>query len=83
VIGEAARVLKPGGRLILMDSLQRGDVPEYDGMLKRFPQYYHEPYYQSYVSEDFSAIARRFALVHRRDTKAFVSKVMVFDKKAG
>jgi ubiquinone/menaquinone biosynthesis C-methylase UbiE len=83
VIGEAARVLKPGGRLILMDSLQRGDVPEYDGMLERFPQHYHEPYYQSYVSEDFSAIARRFGLLHRRDTKAFVSKVMVFDKKAG
>jgi ubiquinone/menaquinone biosynthesis C-methylase UbiE len=83
VIGEAARVLKPGGRLILMDSLQRGDVPEYDGMLERFPQYYHEPYYQSYVSENFSAVARRCGLVPRDVTKAFVSKVMVFDKKAG
>jgi ubiquinone/menaquinone biosynthesis C-methylase UbiE len=78
--GEAARVLKPGGRLVLMDSLQLGDEPDYDGMLERFPQNYHEPYYQSYVSEDFSAIARRCGLVHRRDTKAFVSKVMVFDK---
>jgi ubiquinone/menaquinone biosynthesis C-methylase UbiE len=50
VIAEASRVLKPGGRLVLMDSLQRGDEPDYDGMLERFPQYYHEPYYQSYVS---------------------------------
>jgi ubiquinone/menaquinone biosynthesis C-methylase UbiE len=83
VIGEAARVLKPGGRLILMDSLQRGDEPEYDEMLERFPQRYHEPYYQSYVSEDFPEIARRCGLAHQRDTKAFVSKVMVFDKKAG
>ena len=83
VIGEAARVLKPGGRLILVDSLQRGDVPQYDEMLERFPQHYHEPYYQSYVIEDFSAMARRRGFVHRRDTKAFVSKVMVFDKKAG
>ena len=80
MIGEAARVLKPGGRLVLMDSLQLGDEPDYDGMLERFPQNYHEPYYQSYVSEDFSAIARRCGLVHRRDTRAFVSKVMVFDK---
>jgi ubiquinone/menaquinone biosynthesis C-methylase UbiE len=83
VIGEAARVLKPGGRLILMDSLQRGDEPDYDGMLERFPQHYHEPYYKSYLSEDFTAIAHRCRLAHRRDTKAFVSKVMVFDKKTG
>lgn len=83
VIGEAARVLKPGGRLILMDSLQLGDDPDYDGMLERFPQHYHEPYFQSYVSEDFPAIARRCGLVHRRDVKAYMSKVMVFDKKAG
>jgi ubiquinone/menaquinone biosynthesis C-methylase UbiE len=81
VIGEAARVLKPGGRLILVDSLQLGDEPDYDGMLERFPQHYHEPYYESYVREDFRAISRRCGLAHRRDTKAFVSKVMVFDKK--
>jgi ubiquinone/menaquinone biosynthesis C-methylase UbiE len=83
VIGEAARVLKPGGRLILMDSLQHGDEPDYDGMLERFPQHYHEPYYESYLREDFASIARRSGLTHRRDTKAYVSKVMVFDKKAG
>jgi hypothetical protein len=63
-----------------LDSLQRGDEPDYDGMLERFPQQYHEPYYQSYVGENFPAIARRYVLVHQRDVSAFVSKVMVFDK---
>jgi ubiquinone/menaquinone biosynthesis C-methylase UbiE len=81
VIGEAARVLKPGGRLILIDSLQRGDQPDYDAILERFPQHYHEPYYQSYVSEDFRAIAGSCGLAHCSDTQAYVSKVMVFDKK--
>ena len=83
VIGEAARVLKAGGRLVMVDSLQLGDVPDYDGVLERFPQRYHEPYYESYIGEDFPAIARGFGLTHRGDTKAFVSKVMVFDKAAG
>jgi ubiquinone/menaquinone biosynthesis C-methylase UbiE len=83
VLRECARILKPGGRLVLLDSLQRGDEPDYDGTLERFPQNYHEPYYGSYIGEDFSAIARRFGLVHKRDVKAFVSKVMVFDKRTG
>jgi ubiquinone/menaquinone biosynthesis C-methylase UbiE len=79
-IRECARVLKPGGRLVLLDSLQRGDEPDYDWTLERFPQNYHEPYYSSYIGEDFAVIARRFGLTHKRDVKAFVSKVMVFDK---
>jgi ubiquinone/menaquinone biosynthesis C-methylase UbiE len=83
VIREAARVLKPHGRLILIDSLQRGDEPDYDAILGRFPQSYHEPFFESYVGEDFRSIARRCALIHRHDIKAFVSKVMVFDKQAG
>jgi ubiquinone/menaquinone biosynthesis C-methylase UbiE len=81
VIAEAARVLKPGGRLILLDSLQRGDEPDYEAMLGLFPQNYHEPYYESYLREDFRAMARPFRLVYRRDAKAFVSKVMVLDKE--
>ena len=82
MIGEAARVLKPGGRLVLVDSLQLGDEPDYDGMLERFPELYHEPYYSSYLREDFAAIARSCGLTHRSDTKVFISKVMVFDKEA-
>jgi ubiquinone/menaquinone biosynthesis C-methylase UbiE len=82
VFGECARVLKPGGRLVLLDSLQRGDQPDYDGLLELFPQNYHEPYYRSYTNEDFSAIASGCGLKHTRDVNAFVSKVMVFDKPA-
>jgi ubiquinone/menaquinone biosynthesis C-methylase UbiE len=82
VFRECARVLKPGGRLVLVDSLQRGDQPDYDGLLELFPQNYHEPYYRSYTNEDFSALATGCGLTHIRDVKAFVSKVMVFDKPA-
>jgi len=79
-LAEFARVLKPGGILVLVDSLQRGDEPLYDGLLELFPQNFHEPYYSTYIAEDFAGIARDYHLVHRRDVRAFVSKVMMFDK---
>jgi hypothetical protein len=60
--------------------IERSAIRVYDGTLDRFPQNYHEPYCGSYIGEDFAAIARRFGLMHQRDVKAFVSKVMVFDK---
>jgi ubiquinone/menaquinone biosynthesis C-methylase UbiE len=81
VFGEFARVLKPGGRLVILDSLQLGDQPGYDGMLELFPQSYHEPYYRSYLEEDFGAIAQACGLTQVREVNAFVSKVMVFDKR--
>jgi ubiquinone/menaquinone biosynthesis C-methylase UbiE len=80
VFGEFARILKPGGRLVVVDSLQRGDVPDYDGLLELFPQNFHEPYYAGYIEEDFDAIARDCGLMHTRSVKAFISKVMIFDK---
>ena len=80
VFRECARALKPGGRLVIVDSLQLGDEPDYDGMLELFPQNYHEPYHAGYLREDFGRMAADCGLVHVRDVNAFVSKVMVFDK---
>jgi ubiquinone/menaquinone biosynthesis C-methylase UbiE len=82
VLNECARVLKPGGRLVLIDSLQRGDRPDYEGMLELFPQNYHEPYYKSYTNENFCALGAACGLNYTRTVNAFVSKVMVFDKPA-
>ena len=77
---ECARVLKPGGRLIIQDSLQRDDQKDYEGLLQLFPQNYHEPYYASYTKEDFGTLALESGLAHVRSVMAFVSKIMVFTK---
>jgi ubiquinone/menaquinone biosynthesis C-methylase UbiE len=77
---EFARVLRPGGRLVLVDSIQRGDKPDYEGLLELFPQSFHEPYYTSYIDEDFGALGRACGLTHTRYVNAFLAKVMVFDK---
>jgi hypothetical protein len=64
-----------------VDSLQRGDHPDYDRLLELFPQSYHEPYYRSYLDENFAAVSGKYGFVHVRDVNAFISKIMVFDKR--
>ncbi|HZT87169.1 MAG TPA: class I SAM-dependent methyltransferase [Stellaceae bacterium] len=56
VVAEIARVLKPGGVVIFVDSLQTGDEPDYDVMLEWFPFAFHEPYFRSYLSEDLDRL---------------------------
>jgi ubiquinone/menaquinone biosynthesis C-methylase UbiE len=56
VVGEIRRVLKPGGMLIFVDSLQTGDEPDYDAMLDYFPVAFHEPYYATYLVEDLDRL---------------------------
>ena len=63
-----------------LDSLQSGDEADYDGMLELFPQNFHEPFFGSYAREDFGAMARACGLTPARTARAYVSKVMVFDK---
>jgi ubiquinone/menaquinone biosynthesis C-methylase UbiE len=56
VVAEVRRVLRPGGTLIFVDSLQTGDEPDYDGFLELFPLAFHEPYYRSYLREDLDRL---------------------------
>jgi len=56
VVSEIRRVLKPGGMLVFVDSLQPGDEPDYDAMLDYFPIGFHEPYYASYLREDLDRL---------------------------
>jgi ubiquinone/menaquinone biosynthesis C-methylase UbiE len=80
VARETARVLRPGGRLIVVDSLQRGDEPLFDPLLDLFPRAYHEPYYADYARTDLGRLFAAAGLVRISSELAFFSKVMVFDK---
>jgi ubiquinone/menaquinone biosynthesis C-methylase UbiE len=77
---EFARVLKPGGRLVFMDSLQLGDAPDFDGLLESFPANFHEPFYAGYIRDDLAAIFNEAGLAMRSATPLFLSKRIVADK---
>ena len=74
---KAARVLKPGGLLVFMDSLQMGDRPGWDGMLEAFPHRFHEPYYRHYAMDDLDDMFSSAGLALREQSLPFLSKLMV------
>ncbi len=80
VAREIARVLKPGGIVIVVDALQTGDRSDYDGLLEFFPIGFHEPYFGSYLAEDMGALFGREGLHAESTTTAFLSKIFVFRK---
>ena len=82
VIAEMARVLKPGGLLVFIDSLQKGDRPEWDGILELFPERFHEPYYRHYLIDDLGRAFASAGLEREAGWTAFLSKVMVWRKGA-
>ncbi len=80
VAAEIARVLKPGGILVFVDSLQFGDRDGLDGLLDLFPDEFHEPYYASYAEQDLSRLFGEQGLTQCSEDFAFLSKVLVFSK---
>lgn len=77
VTAEIARVLKPGGHLVFIDSLQMGDKPGWDGLLEAFPVRFHEPYYRHYTIDDLDSQFMSAGLAPVAGTTAFLSKMMV------
>lgn len=80
VVGEMARLTKPGGIAILVDSIQHGDEPAYDALIDYFPMAFHEPYYASYVRTDLASLFAGAGLVPETSERVYLSKVMSFRK---
>lgn len=80
-VREMARLLKPGGMLVMADSIQTGDAQDLDRMLEYFPIGFHEPYFNSYLGEDFEALFAEAGLQCQQTELAFLTKVMRFQKR--
>src|SRR5262245_3830837 len=81
VTQEIARVLRPGGLFVFLDSLQLGDRPRWDGLLESFPYRFHEPYYTSYVGDDLDAVFAAAGLTARLTSTPFLCKPMAGHKQ--
>jgi ubiquinone/menaquinone biosynthesis C-methylase UbiE len=76
VFAEMRRVLRPGGCLVIEDSLQPQDAGELGVFLERFPDDMHEPFYRDYLRDDLgTALAEAGFVVHGTE-RAFLSKVV-------
>lgn len=81
VAREMARIIKPGGVLVFADSIQSGDASDLDRMLEYFPIGFHEPYFTSYLGEDFVALFDEAGFTLEETELAFLTKVMRFRRR--
>lgn len=77
---EIARLLRPGGVFVLVDTIQYRDEPGFDILLENFPRGFHEPYYDSYCRTDLPELFGEAGLEKSEEIVAFLSKVTAFCK---
>jgi ubiquinone/menaquinone biosynthesis C-methylase UbiE len=77
VLAEMARVTRPGGLVIVADSIQLADAPELEREILGFPNRFHEPYYLGYVKDDLAARLTDAGLNVSETKLAFLTKLAV------
>ena len=82
IIEECFRVLQPQGTLVICDSMQKADSPEFDVMMDNFPVLFHEPYYRHYTTDDLEARLEKAGFTNIEVENHFVSKYWIATKPA-
>jgi ubiquinone/menaquinone biosynthesis C-methylase UbiE len=76
VLKEMARVVRPGGLLVVADSVQLADAPELRREILAFPARFHEPYYKSYVEGDLAKLVTDAGVQVTSTKLAFLTKIV-------
>ena len=80
VLSEMARVVRPGGLVVVADSIQLADAPELKREILGFPNRFHEPYYLAYVNDDLAARVEDAGLRVTNTKLAFLTKIVTAEK---
>ena len=80
VLSEMARVVRPGGLVVVADSIQLADAPELKREILGFPNRFHEPYYLAYVNDDLAARVEDAGLRVTNTKLAFLAKIVTAEK---
>ena len=80
VLAEMARVVRPGGLVVVADSIQIADAPELSREILGFPKRFHEPYYLGYVKDDLAARLTDTGLRVTGTNLAFLTKIVTAEK---
>lgn len=75
VLAEQRRVLKPGGLMALVDSIQHCDTDAFKSTLVEFPDSFHEPFYRDYVTHPIEGLAKKAKFVDVKSRHSFFAKV--------
>jgi ubiquinone/menaquinone biosynthesis C-methylase UbiE len=81
VLAEMARVVRPGGLVVVGDSIQLADAPELEREILAFPSRFHEPYYKSYVGDDLARRVSDAGLDVKTSQLAFLTKFVAAERR--
>ncbi|KGG15363.1 MULTISPECIES: class I SAM-dependent methyltransferase [unclassified Prochlorococcus] len=75
VISECFRLLKPNGKLVIADSVQIQDSPQFTQVLENFHRIFHEPYYKDYIKDDITIRLTNSGFESIKTNSFFMTKV--------
>lgn len=79
-VSEAFRVLKQGGYLGFVDSVQKEDARNFGWALEQFPVDFHEPYFENYIMNPMEGLMTYRGFTKIKKDQGFFAKAVIGKK---